>query len=122
LASPLFFVLFVSSLTVRSTSLAREINDRPSSDVFSLSTHTTVPGARLELLLHRTASVAGCCHAKALGSRNSKEHFPVPDFPPLSPFLFFSDFFFDLFFSVFLYFTWSLNSRHYSTVFLYQSV
>lgn len=47
LASPLFFVLFVSSLTVRSTSLAREINDRPSSDVFSL--YTTVPGARLEL-------------------------------------------------------------------------
>lgn len=89
---------------------------------YFLSTHTTVPGARLELLLHRTASVAGCCHAKALGSRNSKEHFPVPDFPPLSPFLFFSDFFFDLFFSVFLYFTWSLNSRHYSTVFLYQSV
>jgi hypothetical protein len=41
LASPLFFVLFVSSLTVRSTSLAREINDRPSSDVFSLYTHNS---------------------------------------------------------------------------------
>ena len=148
--SPLFF-LFVSSLWSVAFSTTHpaqlhwpvdwEINDRPCLQTyFSLSlytrySYTHIAGrARLELLLligRRRSSVRG--HLSSFFPLNSKEAkrqleraFPCSRFPPLTSifsfFLFlFVSFYFPFSFS-FFDLAWSLNSRHYSTMFLYQSL